>query len=169
VRDDEAMARCRWLVVVLAACGGSGGGSADSGGGGGSDTGGGSTLAMQCADLCATYLTCMGSVNPMCEANCTSIYEHYRSEFFDAFVACYRNQCAKTQEMCATEAQPAIPRRPIDDTYQSACLAKRNSCAGVFPDDRCSSQYFTDAAVRAAMDCLARPCGEIDVCIKDAF
>jgi hypothetical protein len=163
------MARRWWLMVMLAACGGSSGGTGVDSGGAGSDSGGGTTLAMQCADLCATYLMCMGSVNPMCEANCTATYEHYRPEFFDAFVACYKNQCAKTQEMCGTEAQPAIPRRMIDDTYLSACLAKRNMCGGVFSDDRCVSQYFTAAAVQAATDCLARPCGEVEACIRDAF
>src|SRR4051812_35713357 len=127
-----------WLLVVLVGC-------SNSGSGGGDDVAidapaGGSHLSMQCMDLCDTVLTCKGSVNPMCQTNCTTVYEHYRVEFMDAFMACFAHQCAKSQEMCTTEALPSAPRRSIDDTYFNACQSRRNACSAAFSDDYCQSQ-----------------------------
>ncbi len=144
------------LAIVLAACGGDG-------------KSGGAPLAEQCADLCMTTEMCSGSPNTECETKCQTQYAHIRDEFFDAFVACFVNQCTKTQEMCATEAYPAAPRRPIDDTYLNSCLARRNACSAAFSDDYCGSQLFDEAAVMTAMTCLEKPCAEISMCLRTAF
>jgi hypothetical protein len=156
------MGRALW-VVLLIGCGNS------SSSGGVDAAGDGPHLAMQCMDLCDTVLACNGSVNPMCQTNCTSVYEHYRASFMDASVACFAHQCTKTQEMCTTEALPAAPHRTIDDTYRDACLSRRNECSGAFTDDHCSSLLFDDGAVQAAMTCLTRSCAEIESCLADAL
>lgn len=116
-----------------------------------------------------TAQTCNGSTNAECENKCQTQYAHVREEFFAAFVACYANQCTKSQEMCATESYPAAPRRPIDDTYLNACLMRRNACSAGFSDDYCGSVLFDEDAVMAAMSCLEKPCAEIAMCLKAAF
>ncbi len=144
-------------VVALLACGGSDGSS-----GGASGTG-------QCQAACTK---CGG--DPC--ADCASYSARMRDEFETALFTCVENAttCSSAQwETCATEAATQTPRRPSDEQFRSACLAKRTSCdpsGNVYPDDYClSSQVFEASSVSSANDCLAKGCTEVKACLTTIF
>jgi hypothetical protein len=76
-------------------------------------------------------------------------------------------------ETCAGQAFAEAPRRPIDDEYRTACLAKKRSCdaaGSAFADDLClTSQVLDESSVSAANDCLAQACPDAKSCLRQIF
>src|SRR3954452_23158358 len=100
-----------WLVAAwLGACGGSGVGGPGSAGSGG----------------CAAACTRCGS--DLC-ADCAATPARLLDEFESSVYACVQQgsdaSCSTLWERCVVQAETQVPRRPIDDSYRDACLAKR--------------------------------------------
>jgi hypothetical protein len=135
----------------------------------GSDGGGSTVGTGQCQAACAH---CSG--DPC--ADCAAYSARFRDEFETALFSCVQNAaaCSAAQwETCFGQAAGQAPRRPIDDQYVSACMAKRTTCdtAGMsFPDDYClSSQLLEESSVAKANDCLAHACTDVGACLMAIF
>ena len=135
----------------------------------GSESGGNTAGAAQCQAACAR---CGG--DPC--VDCAAYSARFRDEFEAALFSCMQNAaaCSSAQwQACFGQAVGQAPRRPIDDQYMSACLAKRMTCAAagmVFPDDYClSSQLFEESSVAKANDCLALACTDAKACLMPIF
>ena len=135
----------------------------------GSDSGGSSVGAEQCQAACAR---CGG--DPC--VDCAAYSARFRDEFEAALFSCVQNAaaCSSAQwETCFGQAVGQAPRRPIDDQYVMACMAKRMACDAsgmVFPDDYClSSQLLEESGVTKANDCLALGCADVGACLTPIF
>jgi hypothetical protein len=144
------------LLAMMSACGGS-------------DGGGGTMQTQECQAACAR---CGG--DPC--VDCAAYSARFRDEFESALFSCVQNAatCSSAQwQTCFGQAVGQAPRRPTDDQYMSACMAKRMSCdaAGmVFPDDYClSSQLLEESSVAKANDCLALACTDVGACLMPIF
>lgn len=120
-----------------------------------------------CAQACAV---CTSSI---C-ADCKAAAALYRDEFESALYACVvqstdASSCANRWSTCAGKATVVATRRPIDDSYRDACLARRSECVSQgssFADDDCLLSPILDPAkVAEAQACLAKPCPEVKGCL----
>jgi hypothetical protein len=144
-------------VTALAGCGSSDGSS------------GNSVEVEQCQAACAR---CGG--DPC--VDCASYSARFRDEFEASLFSCVQNAaaCSSAQwEACAVQAAARAPRRPMDDQFRTACLAKMTTCGAAgstFPDDYClSSQVFDESSVATANDCLAQSCTDVKACLSAIF
>lgn len=118
---------------------------------------------------CQTLVQCGGANNAQCVTTCQTQFSHLRSEYTDAFFACFDGQCAKTADQCSTEASGMLTVRTIDTDYLQACLARRTACSNSFIDDYCSSGLLNESSVADAQSCLTLSCDQIAACLRTAF
>lgn len=116
---------------------------------------------------------CAACTSSLC-ADCKATAALYRDEFEAALYACVvqstdASSCANRWSTCAGKATVAATRRPIDDSYRDACLARRTECmsqGSTFADDDCLiSPVLDPAKVAEAQACLAKPCPEVKACL----
>jgi hypothetical protein len=148
------------LVLLLAACSTS---SSNAGSGAPAGTPGCQAACARCgSDFCL---------------DCAATSAKYRDEFETSLYACVQEvadaSCGTLWTSCAIKAESEAARRPIDDTYRDACLAKKKDCdaqgAGFADDDCLISSILEQALVMQAQDCLAKACADAKSCLQPIF
>jgi hypothetical protein len=145
------------LILVIDACG-SGDSSTGTSSGGGACT---SACARCGGDLCV---------------DCAGTSDRYRDDYEAALYSCVNGAdgcSAATWGACSTQAVSSAARRPVDDTYRDACMAKKTDCAsqGVnIADDNClQSSLLAEAWLQKANECIAKSCADVSACLRDIF
>jgi hypothetical protein len=102
-----------------------------------------------------------------CEDDIKCIYGRLMlPEAASAYASCRAAPSCKGDDECVVEAGRAAGGSAAD-TYASDCAARSTACAGAFEDDFCSPALFAyPGAGPGAQACLAKPCAEIEDCIK---
>src|SRR5262245_22194767 len=94
------------------------------------------TLAAACggdssaSDACSS--ACAKCASELC-VDCAGHAQRFRPEYASGLFSCVGGaaQCsASLWETCAAQAATALPARTADDTYRTACLAKKSDCDG---------------------------------------
>jgi hypothetical protein len=109
--------------------------------------------------------------------DCAATAAKYNDAFEAPLYACVQEggdaSCGTLWESCAVRAELAAGRRPIDETYREACLAKKTECDAQgtsFADDDCLiSMIFEESMVQAAQGCLSQPCPDAGSCLRPIF
>jgi hypothetical protein len=83
-------------------------------------------------------------------------------------------QCsASLWESRGVQAVSGLPARAADDTYRTACLAKKSDCAAQsmgFADDLCvASSFLSDTWLAMAQACLQLACADAKACLTPIF
>jgi len=147
-----------WILglVLVAGCGG---GSSSSSGGAG---------CQAACKVCSSELC----------ADCAATSARFRDDFENAVYACVKQgadaaACDSLWATCVVQAEGSITPRAIDDSYRTACLAKKSECdatSTTFADDDCLlSRIVEERLVMQAQQCLSQSCAQISACFNPIF
>lgn len=90
-----------------------------------------------------------------------------RPDAASATTECIRNLgCGMGDDDCFVAATLMVPPTTGADTYQTACLMRREECGGGFGDDFCFADILSEAAIADFTACLASPCDDIRTCFQ---
>ncbi|HLU68149.1 MAG TPA: hypothetical protein VKZ63_17820 [Kofleriaceae bacterium] len=130
--------------------------------------GGEQTPAVKCESACERDQRCnLGGGSPFCRADCADRSLGLLPEFFDAFTSCYTDlDCDTGIAACEVEASSTVPRRQIDDNFQSGCQDKHGECDESFSSAYCfQSHYYEIEWIDRAILCLSMTCDAVEQCL----
>jgi len=164
--DMRTTALIAALALGMFACG-------DDGDGGDGDAGGepSSVASPECEALCEKAKTCDDASDLCGPSWCADSFDHLRTEIRAGLLSCSEAKdpfCQAELDECLGQALAAAPQRDADVAFQTACLQRSGECS--FSFELCALGLFFDEAILAdAEACLAKPCAEVEACLKGAF
>ena len=127
-----------------------------------------------CADLgackpdssCASDVCCDGRD---CTSDCVAVAQRFRADLMAQLEGCFVS-CGDEEE-CLFSVEAQNDDRPIDAAFAQACTAAF-ACgpepSEAYPELCAVTGLFTEAVLRAAMDCLAQDCNSRSRCLANA-
>ena len=151
------------ILLVIAGC--SSAASSDSSG---ADA---QAAAEFCSDFgaCTPDPSCGGSVccdGRDCTSDCVAVARRFRAELIPQLEGCFAI-CG--EEECVNALEAESDDRPIDAAFEQACTAGLACDPGSYYTALCTlTGLYTEAVLRAAMDCLTQDCSQRDRCLANA-
>ena len=130
------------------------------------------TAAALCADLgaCKPDRSCGGGVccdGRDCTSDCVAVASRFRAELMAQIEGCFATCGAGDECLFAVEAES--DDRPIDAAFEQACSAALACDSDSAYLELCAvTGLYTDAVLRAAMDCLTQDCSKRVRCLANA-
>ena len=125
--------------------------------------------------FCSTYgackpdTSCGGSVccdGRDCTSDCVAVAKRFRAELMPQLEGCFAS-CG--QEECAYAVEAESDDRPIDAAFEEACIPALACGPQSYYATLCAfTGLYTEAVLRAAMDCLTLDCSKRPRCLSNA-
>lgn len=131
----------------------------------GKDSGPTTAAEIYCAAV-ASHATCAGQTPSTCDESGKCIFGKMLPESAVEYSNCHSAPSCKSQDTCVIAAGK-LAGGSAATQFATDCANRLTACPKAFDDENCNEAPFAWPGIGAAAQaCLAKPCEEIDACMK---
>jgi hypothetical protein len=127
-----------------------------------------SALKELCSTNCAKSMQCQMSNDPQCQSKCEAAYGNfgYNDTVLRGIRDCLdQTACNASSDQCIDGVFTSLPKRPVDDAYDRACLTRQSECPAMSVECGKDTRSFSETFIKDRLQpCLSVPCDQIESC-----